>query len=50
MCRMEIPHDYFDHPDLIEKLSLEDITTDGDTEKYQWYYEGRNGIYLYIFK
>ncbi|XP_045450884.1 E3 ubiquitin-protein ligase rnf146 [Melitaea cinxia] len=47
MCRMEIPHDYFDHPDLIEKLSLEDITTDGDTEKYQWYYEGRNGWWKY---
>ncbi|XP_050351452.1 E3 ubiquitin-protein ligase RNF146-B [Nymphalis io] len=47
MCRMEIPHDYFDHPDLIEKLGLEEIASEGDTEKYQWYYEGRNGWWKY---
>ncbi|XP_046968972.1 E3 ubiquitin-protein ligase rnf146 [Vanessa cardui] len=47
MCRMEIPHDYFDHPDLIEKLDHDEITSEGDTEKYQWYYEGRNGWWKY---
>ncbi|CAH2091140.1 unnamed protein product [Euphydryas editha] len=47
MCRMEIPHDYFDHPDLIEKLSIEEISSNSDTEKYQWYYEGRNGWWKY---
>nr|XP_026499199.1 E3 ubiquitin-protein ligase rnf146 [Vanessa tameamea] len=47
MCRMEIPHDYFEHPDLIEKLAHDEITSEGDTEKYQWYYEGRNGWWKY---
>lgn len=41
MCRMQIPTDYFDHPVLIQKPSLEDLEM--NTAKYQWYYEGQNG-------
>lgn len=47
MCRMQIPSDYFDHPVLIQKTSLDDACAEGDTAKYQWYYEGRNGWWKY---
>ena len=43
MCRMQIPSDYFDHPVLIQKTSLDEACSENDTAKYQWYYEGRNG-------
>lgn len=44
MCRMQIPSDYFDHPVLIEKSFHEETCIEnGSSEKYQWYYEGRNG-------
>ncbi|CAH0729757.1 unnamed protein product, partial [Brenthis ino] len=48
MCRMQIPSDYFDHPVLIEKSFHEETCMEnGSSEKYQWYYEGRNGWWKY---
>jgi len=45
MCRAEIPPDYLDHPELISSLDLVQECTFEDG--FQWFYEGRNGWWLY---
>jgi len=45
MCRAEIPPDYLDHPELIASLdSVQECTFE---DGFQWFYEGRNGWWLY---
>lgn len=45
MCRAEIPPDYLDHPELISSLdSVQECTFE---DGFQWFYEGRNGWWLY---
>ncbi|XP_074604079.1 E3 ubiquitin-protein ligase rnf146-like [Brevipalpus obovatus] len=43
-CRQPIPADYFDNPDLVTDEQLEIPLFDG---QYQWFYEGKNGWWLY---
>ena len=50
MCRREIPQDYLLNPELLSKV---DIQAEGgrgfeeDGECWQWFYEGRNGWWVY---
>lgn len=50
MCRAQIPSDYLDHPVLLEKILQQEIPNENASEEVenQWYYEGRNGNYLYL--
>lgn len=43
MCRREIPPEFLDHPHLVYKIQESTATTE---DGYQWFYEGRNGMYL----
>ena len=45
MCRQPIPDVYFDSPHLIEDIKDDEIPLYEDG--YQWFYEGRNGWWLY---
>ncbi|CAH2005086.1 unnamed protein product [Acanthoscelides obtectus] len=45
MCRQEVPMDFLEHPNLLERLTLEDVKVFEDG--YQWFYEGRNGWWRY---
>lgn len=45
MCRREIPPDYLHNPELLSQLGLE--TGAGFEDGGQWFYEGRNGWWLY---
>ena len=45
MCRREIPQDYLHNPELLEQLEPE--TGGGFEDGGQWFYEGRNGWWLY---
>ncbi|KAG6459473.1 hypothetical protein O3G_MSEX011384 [Manduca sexta] len=47
MCRAEIPVDYLDNPVLLEDVSSAQSNDDDSNQKYQWYYEGRNGWWKY---
>lgn len=47
MCRAEIPPDYLDHPMLLEKLSPQQGNLEEPLLENQWYYEGRNGKYIF---
>jgi len=50
MCRREVPEDFLQHPELLEKLDLQAVTEKGfddEGECWQWMYEGRNGWWLY---
>uniref|UniRef100_T1KC70 E3 ubiquitin-protein ligase n=2 Tax=Tetranychus urticae TaxID=32264 RepID=T1KC70_TETUR len=45
ICRQPIPEDYFDHPILVPcDQTLDSPEFDGG---YQWFYEGKNGWWLY---
>jgi E3 ubiquitin-protein ligase RNF146 len=43
MCRQHIPVDFDKNPNVLERQEVE-IFDDG----YQWFYEGKNGMYLII--
>lgn len=45
LCRQEIPADFFAKPVLVRTEDLEKTIKFDD--KYQWYYEGRNGWWKY---
>jgi len=45
MCRREIPQDYLYNPELLSQLELEAGV--GFEDGGQWFYEGRNGWWLY---
>lgn len=45
MCRREIPPEFLDHPQLVHGVAKTKSTEDG----YQWYYEGRNGKFPWIY-
>ena len=45
MCRREIPENYFDNPNLIEVVNDNAIPVFDDG--FRWYYEGKNGWWLY---
>ncbi|XP_033738259.1 E3 ubiquitin-protein ligase rnf146-like [Pecten maximus] len=45
LCRQEIVPDFFQKPKLIRQQDLEKTITFDD--KYQWFYEGRNGWWQY---
>ena len=53
MCRREIPSNYLENPVLLRPLQVkEDPDPDGDAaqddqEECKWFYEGRNGWWLY---
>jgi len=50
MCRREIPLDYLQNPELLSKVDLEvegGRGFDEDGECWQWFYEGRNGWWVY---
>lgn len=53
MCRREIPQTYLEHPNLIAEASsqLKEEEVDDEEEEevddFQWFYEGRNGWWLY---
>lgn len=40
MCRQHIPVDFHKNPTVLERQE-EEIPDDG----YQWFYEGKNGMY-----
>lgn len=42
MCRQEVPLDFLAQPILLERLALDD-----DDDKFQWFYEGRQGWWRY---
>ncbi|KAG8196792.1 hypothetical protein JTE90_027513 [Oedothorax gibbosus] len=43
MCRQEIPVNFLDNPQLV----AETLSTVAFEDKYQWFYEGRNGWWQY---
>lgn len=43
MCRAPIPQDYTDNPDLVP-IPQEVKEDCDDSDKYTWFYEGRNGM------
>lgn len=52
MCRQDVDLKYFDNPEIVhfETMTSEDEghkETPEDADKYQWYYEGRNGWWQY---
>jgi len=50
MCRREIPEDYLLNPDLLSKVDLElegEKGFEDAGECWQWFYEGRNGWWVY---
>jgi len=50
MCRREIPPDYLQNPELLSKVDLEvegGRGFDEGGECWQWFYEGRNGWWVY---
>lgn len=50
MCRREIPQDYLLNPELVSKVDLQVEGGRGfqeDGECWQWFYEGRNGWWVY---
>ncbi|RZC39032.1 E3 ubiquitin-protein ligase rnf146 [Asbolus verrucosus] len=46
MCRQEIPRDFIEQPNLLERPPLTE-TCEGFDGGYQWFYEGRNGWWQY---
>ena len=42
MCRQEIPRDFIEQPNLLEKPQQTEVA-EGFDGGYQWFYEGRNG-------
>lgn len=46
MCRAVIPPTYLDNPILLGTLSVEHVNVSPTQEVYQWFYEGRNGMYI----
>jgi hypothetical protein len=46
MCRRDIPQDFLQHPELLSQLDLAREET-GFEDGGQWFYEGRNGWWLY---
>jgi len=50
MCRQEIPVDYLQNPELLSNADLELGSGRGfeeDGQYWQWFYEGRNGWWVY---
>lgn len=45
MCRHELPPDFLDHPQLVHKDDLSEVTSFDDGQ--QWFYEGHNGWWQY---
>lgn len=45
MCRRELADSYFEAPDLLEEISSDEVALYENS--YQWFYEGRNGWWLY---
>ncbi|XP_044255907.1 E3 ubiquitin-protein ligase rnf146-like [Tribolium madens] len=45
MCRQEIPKDFIEQPNLLEKPYQKE--TEGFDGGYQWFYEGKNGWWQY---
>ncbi|KAI1285599.1 E3 ubiquitin-protein ligase [Halotydeus destructor] len=45
MCRQAIPESYFESPQLLEEITEDEVKQ--YEEGYQWFYEGRNGWWLY---
>lgn len=48
MCRQEIPTDYFEKPVLVAQNNT-DKDSAGFDGGYQWFYEGRNGMYMNLW-
>lgn len=47
MCRQEIPRDFIDQPNLLQRpVSMDNAQ--GFDGGYQWFYEGRNGKNQYL--
>lgn len=46
MCRQEIPRDFIDQPNLLAPARTPEVTESFDGG-YQWFYEGRNGKYIF---
>ncbi|XP_063919904.1 E3 ubiquitin-protein ligase RNF146-like [Zophobas morio] len=46
MCRQEIPRDFIEQPNLLEKPQQTEVA-EGFDGGYQWFYEGRNGWWQY---
>jgi E3 ubiquitin-protein ligase RNF146 len=46
MCRQEIPRDFIEQPNLLERPQQTE-THEGFDGGYQWFYEGRNGWWRY---
>ncbi|RWS10505.1 E3 ubiquitin-protein ligase RNF146-like isoform X2 [Dinothrombium tinctorium] len=44
ICRQEIADSYFDNPTLVDETAIEAPVFD---DQFQWFYEGRNGWWLY---
>ncbi|CAB4002070.1 E3 ubiquitin- ligase RNF146 [Paramuricea clavata] len=52
LCRQDVDLKYFDHPEIVHfeaKTSGDEGHEESseDTDRYQWYYEGRNGWWQY---
>lgn len=45
MCRQEIPRDFIEQPKLLKTPEASESFEDG----YQWFYEGRNGKFVYMY-
>jgi hypothetical protein len=45
MCRQVVPDAYFEAPELLEAISSEEVPLYDDG--YQWFYEGRDGWWIY---
>jgi len=45
MCRQHIPIDFDKNPKILERQEIETLE-DG----YQWFYEGKNGKTLIVFR
>jgi E3 ubiquitin-protein ligase RNF146 len=50
LCRKDVDLKYFDNPEVVQVKTSEDKgheESPENTDKYQWYYEGRNGWWQY---
>jgi len=45
LCRQEIPIDFDKNPTLLEHQEMELFDDD-----YQWFYEGKNGMYIIVLR
>lgn len=49
MCRAEFPNEFLENPQLLQPLSSAPSTSNSETNEYQWFYKGHNGLYHYFF-